>query len=202
MKSADLKALRNPLLVLAGMALVAASMIYYSNLMLRQSQQRLQQQQLLLKGARTRLQLSGEEKEIIVRYLDKYQQLQRTGFVGEEQRINWLDGLRFANQQVDLFGIDYQISAQKPYAYAAEINPSPLSLMESKMKLRFRLLHEEDLLRFFDALARQNAGIFLTDYCDMKRIETGGVIRFQPNLQAECELSWVTASTGEAEKRP
>ena len=50
-----------------------------------------------------------------MRYLDGFRQLERTGFVGEEQRINWLDGLRLANQQADLFGVDYQIGTQKPY---------------------------------------------------------------------------------------
>ena len=203
MNAADIKALRNPLLVLACAVLIAAGMIYYSDSLLGQSLQTLSRQQQQLKEARTRLQRSGDEKEIIVNYLGGYQQLQRIGFVGGEQRINWLDGLRLANQRGELFGIEYQINVQQPYAYTAEINPAPLSLMQSVMKLRFRLLHEEDLLRFFDTLSRQNAGVFLIDRCDVKRIDTGSVIRFQPNLQTECELSWITAkAAGATEKKP
>jgi len=203
MNAADIKALQNPLLILACAVLIAAGMIYYSDSLLGQSQQKLLRQQQQLKEARTRLQRSGDEKEIIVNYLGGYQQLQRIGFVGGEQRINWLDGLRLANQQVELFGVEYQISVQQPYAYAAEINPAPLSLMQSTMKLRFRLLHEEDLPRFFGTLSRQNVGVFLIDQCDVKRIDTNGVIRFQPNLQAECELAWITAKAADAaEKKP
>jgi len=102
-----------------------------------------------------------------------------------------------------LFGVEYQISTQKPYPYAAEFNPAPLTLAESAMKLRVRLLHGDDLMRFFNALARQNAGLFLIDECKVRRLDTGGVIRFQPNLMAECELSWVTAKPGSAtEKKP
>jgi hypothetical protein len=139
------------------------------------------------------LQKSGEEKDIIVRYRDAFRALQRIGFVGEEKRINWLDGLRYTNQQADLFGVDYQIGAQKKYPYAASLNPGQIELFESVMRLRFRLLHEEDIIRFFDLLARQNLGIFQIDQCNMQRLDTRGVIRFQPNVTADCELSWITA---------
>ena len=203
MSAEDLKALRIPLLVLICAAAIAAGVVHYANFLRLQAEQKLVQQQQQLKEARARLQRSGDEKEIIERHLRVYQQLQRAGFVGDEQRINWLDGLRIANQQTDLFGVDYQISVQRPYAYAANLNPGPLTLMESVMTLRFRLLHELDLMRFFDALARQNAGVFLIDECKVSRIDTGGVIRYQPNLQVECDLSWITVKAGAAtEKKP
>lgn len=203
MNAEDFKALRIPLLVLVCTAAIAAGAIYYTNFLREQSGQKLIEQQKQLVQARTRLQRSGEEKDVIVRYLPAYQQLQRAGFAGDEQRINWLDGLRVANQQAELFGVDYQISIQRPYLYAAELNSGPLPLMESVMKLRFRLLHEDDLMRFFNALARQNVGFFLIDQCNAVRIDTGGVIRYQPNLLVDCELSWITVKAGAAtEKKP
>ncbi|MCW5605443.1 MAG: hypothetical protein KIT18_12950 [Burkholderiales bacterium] len=197
----DLKALQNPLLLLIVVALLAAGAVYYSDTLLRQARQQLSQQQKLLTDARMRLQRSGDEKEIIVRYLGAYQQLARAGFVGEEQRINWLDGLRIANQQADLFGVDYQISAQKPYPYANEFNPGQLALMHSEMKLRFRLLHEGDLMQLFGALARQGVGVFSIDYCSMRRADSSNAIRYQPNLSAECDLSWITVRPT-SEKKP
>ena len=71
------------------------------------------------------------------------------------------------------------------------------------MKLRFQLLHEEDLIRFLGALARQGGGIFNVDQCTLQRLNTGGVIRYQANVAAECELSWITArvSAGPAQKK-
>lgn len=201
MTQADLQALKNPLLALLAVLLAAATAIYYSDQLMVSARRQLAQQQAQLKEARTRLQKSGDEKDIIVRYLDSFRQLQRAGFVGDEQRINWLDGLRLTNQQSDLFGVDYQIGSQKPYAYAAEFNPGQLELNQSVMRLRFRLLHEEDIMRFFNILARQGAGIFTVDQCSMRRIDTGGVIRFQPNVTAECELSWITARVGAAGER-
>lgn len=204
MNQADLQALRNPLLALAAVALIGALAVYYSGRLMVSARQQLAQQQVQLKDARTRLQRSGDEKDIIVRYIGGFRQLERTGFVGDEQRINWLDGLRLANQQADLFGVDYQIGAQKPYAFASEFSPGALALNESAMRVRFRLLHEGDLGRFFDALARQGTGIFTIDQCQLRRIDTGGVIRYQPNVSAECDLSWITVRVGAggAQKKP
>ena len=109
MNQSDFAALRTPLLVLLVVLVAGASAIFYSDRMLASERRQLLQQQGQLKQAHVRLQKSGDERDIIVLYLDRYRQLERTGFVGEEQRINWLDGLRLANQQADLFGVDYQI---------------------------------------------------------------------------------------------
>ena len=193
MNQADLKAIRNPSLALLAVAALAAAAVYYTDRLAYSARQQLTQQQTQLREARTRLQKSGDEKEVIVRYLGTFQQLQKRGFVGEEQRINWLDGLRLTNQQADLFGVDYDISSQKPYPYAADLNPGDIRLNQSLMKLRFRLLHEEDLMRFLNTLSRQGAGIYTVDQCSMKRLDIGAAIRYQPNINAECELAWITA---------
>ncbi len=192
MTQTDLQVLRTPLLALLAVAVAGAAIVYYSERLEMTARRQLAQQLAQLKAARTRLQKSGDEREIIIRYLDRYREMERIGYIGEEQRINWLDGLRLANRQADLFGVDYQIGTQRPYVYAAEYNPGQLALNQSVMRLRFRLLHEEDLLRFFNALARQGTGLFTIDQCTLRRINTGGVIRYQPNVNAECDLSWIT----------
>ena len=193
MKPEDLKALRNPLIVLVAVLLAGAAAIYYTDQQVVAARQQLAQQQSQLREARTRLQKSGDERDIIARYVDRFRQLERAGFIGEEHRINWLDSLRIANQQTDLFGIDYQIETQKSYPRAAELNPGAIKLNQSVMRLRFQLLHEEDMTRFLNALARQGGGIFTVDRCTMRRLDTGGVIRYQPNVSADCELAWITA---------
>ncbi|MGQ0751689.1 MAG: hypothetical protein ACT4PS_14235 [Betaproteobacteria bacterium] len=201
MMAGDLKKLRTPAIVLLLALLAGSGAVYYTNVLLEQARQRFAQQERLLKEARTQLYQSGEEREIITRYLERYTRLQRIGFVGEEQRINWLDGLRVANQTTDLFGVDYQISEQRAYAYAAEFGPGEIQLHQSVMKLRFGLLHESDLMRFFNALGQAGAGIFYIDQCLVKRIDPGSALRYQPNLNAECELSWITARPAGGEKR-
>jgi hypothetical protein len=196
MSQSDLQALKVPLVILAIVLLAGAGAIYYSDRLVKQTRQQLAQQRAQLNDARIRLQKSDEEKSVIVTYLNSYRTLESSGIVGEEQRINWLDGLRLANQQADLFGVNYRIDTQKPYPYSAELNPGQLVLSQSMMHVDFRLLHEQDLMRFLNALGRQGGGLFTIDQCIMKRVDTGGVIRFQPNVNAECDLSWITVRVG------
>lgn len=191
----DLEALRTPLIALAMTLIVAAGVILYSGSLHDGARRLLAQRETQLKDARLRIQNAGEEKDMISRYVGAYHQLARAGFVGEEQRINWLDGLRTANDQARTSSVEYDIGAQKSYAYAAEFNVGQLQLNESIMQLRFRLLHEEDLPRFFEALARSGGGFFTVDRCVMRRLRQGEGDRGSPmpqNLFAECDVRWLT----------
>jgi hypothetical protein len=135
---------------------------------------------------------------MITRYKGPYQQLAHAGFVGEEQRMDWIDALRLANQEARTFGVEYEIGAQRPYVYAAEVKPGPLKISESVMQMRLRLLHEEDLLRFFDALTRTGGGFFAVDRCVLRRVnerEAERAARTQENVVAECELRWLTVQS-------
>ena len=191
----DLEALRIPLIALGATLLVALIMIWYSGSVLDSAERTRKQRESQLREARARITNAGEEKEMIGRYLAGYQALAKAGFVGEEQRINWLDSLRLANEEARIFGVEYDIGAQKPYVYAAEYNPGQLVLQESVMHVKFNLLHEEDLPRFFAALGRYGAGFFTVEQCHMRRLRAGDVDRsmtVQPNLGAECDLRWLT----------
>lgn len=191
----DIEALRTPLIALALSLLAAAAVVFYSGSMTDNAKRLLSQRETQLREARARIQNAGEEKEMIGRYLARYQQLARAGFVGEEQRINWLDALRLANEEARVFGVEYDISAQRPFAYAAEFDTGKLMLQESVMNLRFQLLHEEDLPRFFDALARHGGGFFALNQCVMRRARAGEAekaVQYQPNLGAECDVRWLT----------
>lgn len=194
MNAAELKALRGPLILLVAVLAAAAGTIYYTHLLSQQAQTALTKQQTLLRDAQARMRRSGDEESIITQYVEKYRQLQQSGFIGDEQRIEWLNALRAANERTDLFGVNYGIDAQQPYAYAAELNPGQFALRQSVMKLEFRLLHELDLLRFFDALRAQNNGLFQLDQCALRRTETTAAIRYQPNISANCQLTWITAT--------
>lgn len=191
----DIEALRIPLMALAATFIVAAAIVYFSVNVLDNARAGLAKHEGQLRDARLRIQNAGEEKDMIARYLRGYQQLARSGFVGDEQRINWLDSLRLANEKAGTFGVEYEISAQRPYAYASEFNVGQLLLQESVMRLRFRMLHEEDLPHFFKALAGGSGGFFTIDRCVARRLKPGDAeknLQFQAHLAAECELRWLT----------
>jgi hypothetical protein len=190
----DIDALRVPLIALLVAIAAAAALIAGSGAIFDNARASLAKRESELRQARLKIQNAGEEKELISRYLAPYQQLARAGFVGEEQRITWLDSLRAANEEARIFGVEYDLSAQRPYAYAAEFNTGQLLLQESVMHLRFGMLHEEDLPRFLDALARRGGGFFTVDDCVVRRLKNDAdfTLTVEAKLSAECNLRWLT----------
>lgn len=191
----DIAAVQRPLAVLVLVAAAGAALVMYTKTMVDNGRRQLRTQESLLRDARTRYQRSGDEKDMIVKYLPAYEQLQKQGLIGTERRIDWLDGLRISNQGAQLYGTDYQIGAQQPYTYAAELNPGKLAVTQSIMKVGLRLVHEGDLPGFLTLLEQQQVGQFNINQCTVQRLESAAaqaVPRAQPNLRAECELAWVT----------
>jgi hypothetical protein len=182
-----------PLLVLLATLAAAIAMVKFSADQAESARQGFDAQHKQLLEAQSRVQKSGTEKELIARYLPDYQKLDALGFVGDENRINWLDALRNANQRGGLFGINYDIAARKPYPLAGALGAGQINLMQSVMKLRFQMLHEEDLQKLLANLSAQNAGVFVVNRCSLRRSTATIAPRFQPNLTAECELGWLTA---------
>ena len=157
---------------------VAFVLVWVSGSVHDSAERNLAQQETQLREARLRIQNAGNEAEMIGRYLAAYQQLARAGFVGEEQRINWLDSLRLANEEARIFGVEYDIGTQKPYAYAAEFDVGPMLLQESTMQLRLRLLHEEDEVRTLPPVALSRGCRCSPDYI------ASVIARFPPEEQA------------------
>jgi hypothetical protein len=188
-------ALRAPLVVLALTLAAGAAMVDYSGQSREQAQGRLEQLKTAQMLARQQSLKSGEEMNTIMRYLSDYRRLRQEGFIGTERRLDWLDALAAANARARLFGTEYSIDAQQPYAGELPGN-ARLQLRQSSMKLRLALLHEGDLARFLDHLAARHAGLFSVNDCDLHRLAGAGPDSAppggQPNLQAECQLVWYT----------
>jgi hypothetical protein len=193
MNNDELKALRTPLAILVAVVALAGCAVYYTDLLAKKATTDLARQKGVFQTAQTRMRQSGDEKETIVKYVDAYRDLEKSGFAGEEQRINWLDALRNANARAELFGVSYQIGVQHPYPNAAEFDPGSIALQESIMELDMRLMHEGDLLRFFDELRAQKAGLFHVKECTLIRSDRSETMRNQPYLNAQCDLVWITA---------
>jgi hypothetical protein len=206
-----LRAVRAPLLVLAISLAISATIVSFSAKLRHQEEMRLGQLKTAQAMAQQKVMKSGDENTLIKRYSVDYQRLVRQGFIGSESRISWLDALRTTNQDLKLFGVEYTVEPQKvSLSPAAQVKTSQspeggdLQLRQTNMKLRLKLLHEDDLMRFFDHLAAQNVGIFSIDECSLQRLgevtpnSATLAARMQPNLQADCQVSWFTVSTAGA----
>jgi hypothetical protein len=202
--SQQLNELKAPLAVLIVVAIAGAGLVTWTRNMIAQGTRSLEAQETQLREARTRFQRSGDERDLIVRYMTPYQELRGRGLIGPEARINWLDALRLTNQQARLYGAEYQVGTQQPYAYAQEFNAVRLGMAQSLMKLNLRLAHEGELMRFFGMLESQNVGTFDINQCVLERT-TGTptpASTQQPNVRAECELAWITLNPEPTERKP
>ena len=189
----DFRAMKMPVLALAIALVVSFVMVAYSSNQRSQSEKQYNDQVTALQEARTRYQRSGEERETVTHYLQGYRQLEKLGFVGGEQRLNWVESLRVANVQVGLASVEYQLSAQEPFAYVPKDNPLSDRVKQSRMRLTFGVLHEGDLARLFRALTAQQPGLFALNGCSLDRAgRRGAPVAKEANLAAECELSWLT----------
>lgn len=189
----DIPALVRPLVVLALVIAAAAVGIVVSERVIKRAQADLVKTQAELGEAQKRVRRSGEERDTIQRYLGPYAELAQGGVLGEEQRLAWVDALRAANNAAQLYGVDYEVGAQQPYAFITEAGAGALQVQQSVMKLKFGLLYEEDLLDFFSALGQQQVGAFAVNQCVLQRL-VQEVTRPSnaPTLRAECEVAWIT----------
>ena len=190
--SQNMRPLIGPGLVLAVVAALTLMVISYAEGLVESRKVLRDTAQRQLDDAQRKHANAGAEKELITRYLGPYSALQDAGFVGGEQRINWVDSLRTANRAAGLFGVNYDIGQQEAYPLAKDLGAGDLPLKQSPMKLTLPLLHEGDLMAFFRSLAAQRAGMFMLNGCNIRRTGIVPPSGTQANLTAECEVAWIT----------
>lgn len=174
--------------------LVGGIAVFYADKMVGEAESVLRAKTQALSAARQKHANAGLEKDILLRFRETYAALEKVGFVGAEQRINWVDNLRVANRENRLFGVEYQIGQQEPFSGGADLGVGDLPMRQSTMKVKLPLLHEGDLMPFFRTLAGQKSGVFMMNACELWRVSASTGLQAQPNLSAECELSWITVA--------
>ncbi len=188
----DWRLLRIPIIGLGLAIILMTLLVSYVESHAVLARQALQTQQSQLLQARQRYQTSGQEKEVIAKYLPVYQKLIADGFIGEERRIEWVDSLRTIHQQDRLFGINYSIATQEDYKPGFALNTGNFSLHRSIMKLELAMLHEGDILSLLQSLDAQQTAPFILRQCEIKRLGEVKATTLTPNMQANCELDWLT----------
>ena len=204
LSNADWLALRAPITVIAVILLSGAALVASTHVALKKTKAAVIASEKSLKEAREQLYKSGEEKNRILRFSQSYLDLQQTGFIGEEERINWVDALRATSLQLKMFGANYQIEARQAYKPQGLPDMGNFHLYRSVMKLELGLLHEEDLMRFLAALASQKVGLFSLQACSLQNSRPAGAMqtKVQPNLKADCTIDWITLSEGKEQETP
>lgn len=116
--------------------------------------------------------------------------LQSRGVIGDEQRLDWVELLAEIRDRRRLLDLQYEIAPQRP------LDATPVSgfgFYASSMTVQLKLLHEEDLTRLLDDLRQQARALIQVRSCSVSRLPRGGSDGGLPaQLQAECQIDWIT----------
>lgn len=134
----------------------------------------------------------GEEAILIDDFYNEFLELEKKGIYGEEHRLNWIETLRDANEELKLPNLNYEIASQQLYEPDFDINLGDFKLLSSKMTIKIGLLHEGDLKKLLEYLDKHSEGQYTVNECEFrvnKLIDTSQVDA--ENINASCELEWM-----------
>jgi hypothetical protein len=103
-------ALKTSILLLLAASALSAAGIFWSHQQDTEARADLQRQQAALSAAHARQQQGRTEERLIAQHLDAYHALIARGFVGEENRLAWIEAVHLANQDARLYGLTYTLS--------------------------------------------------------------------------------------------
>ena len=158
-----------------------------------QTKQHTTQQQL--NEARKQLATAEADRVNMKTYTLEYGSLLDRNIIGSDQRLDWIEGLNNIHRQGRVLDFKYTIAPQQIYTPSPPLDSGNFDLYLSPMTLQFNLLHEGQLVNFFDALRTNIKGWFFIDHCTLQR---GGLATDPANfnaaaqLRADCTGGWLT----------
>ncbi|BCK86851.1 hypothetical protein MIZ01_0617 [Sideroxyarcus emersonii] len=189
LSKADLPELKWSLLAFLLSLVLAGALISASEGYLAQSLKDRQAAQKQLTDARTQLIAAQSDQENMSSYAMEYNALQAQKVIGNEQRLDWIEGLEKLRLQGTVLDLKYTIAPQQAFVPKPPLDSGNFQLSRSSMTLHLDLLHEEQLLHLLNNMQQQMSGWFMLDGCTLSR--NGTADELAP-LKAECTGGWFT----------
>lgn len=188
----DRRVLAKPLMfLLLTIALISTAM-WMSDQFLSQQELGFLQARARLEALRSDYRDAIEAGSIIRSSLASYRSLQGHGFIGDEQRLLWIESLRTSGNDSRLSGLQYNLKQQSPVSVQGAAGQY-YKLFASDMELRLDLTHEGRLLDFFNRLEEQKPAIYQLRSCSLTSTSDETELAVDlPNISAICQLRWFT----------
>jgi hypothetical protein len=196
----ELKKLGLPLLAALLLFAAGAWLITTADRTRRAAQRELAAAQTERQRNTERLARIAEEEREVREKIEAYQNLKRLNIIGEEQRLEWADGMTRIRRQRELLDLRYRVERQRALS-SLPGKAGNVDFYASTMKVDLALLHEEDLLRFLSDLRASGNAYYSVKRCALARTgqaATGTSI--VPRLRADCEIDLVTVVDRGAKK--
>lgn len=191
----DIPLLRWSILTACLSILISTTIIYSSSAYTSNAQENLNKARKLRNDARTRLTAAHEDRDNMSIYSSEYGILVNRKIIGDEQRLDWIEGMERLRQKNLVWNFRFNIAPQKKYSQKSQIDSGNFDILYSEMGLQFDLLHEAQLVDFFAALPKHVQGWYQLEGCTLMRSGTTQVnssISSKPQLSADCTGGWIT----------
>ena len=195
LSTSDLPILRWSILAICTSVLISASLLYINNEHMGSTHKELLHARKLRNDARTRLSAAHEDQSNMSIYSKEYGDLLKRKIIGDEQRLDWIEGMEKLRQMNLVWDFRYNIAPQKNYTPNPPISSGNFDIHFSEMKLQFDLLHEAQLADFFAALPKKIPGWYQLEGCTLSRsatAEANTAMSSGVQLKAECNGGWIT----------
>lgn len=193
----DFHLMRWSVLAVCASALIGAIILYSSGEYAQSARNERRNAQNMLDDARNRLAGALQDQENMAIYAGEYGALLERNIIGDDQRLDWMEGLENIRRKNLVTDFRYSIAPQKAFVSQPPIDSGNFDIHYSEMKLQFDLLHEGQLLNFFDALRTNIKGQYQLEGCSLQRSvaaidkdhDTPAAAAY---LKAECSGGWIT----------
>jgi len=199
LSNSDFRILRWNIIALS-IAIVASGMLLYaSDHFAKNAAQNSRLAMKMINDARSRLNSALQDRDNFATYTSEYAALEDQKILGDDHRLDWIEGLDNLNQQNLVMDFTYTIAPQEIYTPEPFIDSGNFEIHYSEMKLQLELLHEGQLLNFLNAMNEQIDGFYQLESCSLNRQNSLTDINQEPlapevetNIMAECSGGWIT----------
>jgi len=202
LSKSDFPVLRLGIMALCASSLVSASLLYASSEYANNARRELQNARNMGIDARRRLASAHEDRENMSIYSDEYGLLIKHKIIGDDQRLDWIEGLEDIRQMNLVTGFRYHFSPQQNFDPKPPLDAGNFDIHYSEAKFQFDLLHEAQLVDFFTALRNRIKGWYHLEGCSVQRSspDEGSVGKTSATqLKAECTGGWITLKNRNAQ---
>jgi hypothetical protein len=143
-------------------------------------------------GARHYVNDEAESASYVLKdFLEPYRALQASGHIGDPQRLQWLETLLNVGERNDIPGVGFTLEG----SVLVEPGSDPywdeqIPVRATNMKLTMQLSHEGDLYKILEGLSISAPGLFNTEQCYMRWLESFNEDIALTRLRGECDLRW------------
>ncbi len=178
--------------------LVISSTIIIVSIMYRESA--IEEKQIAaneLSEAKEKYYLAIDRKKLLIEFENKYKKLEKTGIVGDERRLSWIDTIEKTTQLKKIPYVRYKINKQIKSTQNELAGSFPgVDVFQSEMLLDMQLLHEGDLYTMINQLDEKAEGLFDIRNCIFSRVqriqESILESKTDKNFTTKCKLIWYT----------